>query len=123
MQDAVWRDGASGGRWKDVFTGRLLLYLPQQFYRVSSYRDVTVGIFRFQRGFHYCSILPQDLALDADNSFIQVNVAPFESQQLTAPQAGGKVNIVQLEHPAALCFFEECVKAVQRKNFPFLLLQ
>ena len=48
---------------------------------------------------------------------------PVESQQLTAPQAGGEVNIVQIEHPAALCFFEECVKAVQRKNFHFLLLQ
>ena len=93
VQDAVRGYGASGWGREDVFTGGSLLHLPQQFYRVGSYRDVAVGVFCFQRCFHNCSILPQDLSLDADNSFIQVNIAPFESQQLTSPQAGGEVNI------------------------------
>ena len=58
-----------------------------------------------------------------DDPFGQVNVAPFQPQQLPAPEAGGEVDVVQLEHAAVSGFLEEGAQALRRQDLHLLLLQ
>ena len=78
MQDTVWGDWTSGRGRKHVLAGGLQLHLSKKLYCVSPYRNVAVGVFCFQGCFHYYSILTQNLSLDADNAFVQVDIAPFQ---------------------------------------------
>ena len=52
VQDAIRGDGASSWGREDIFTSGSLLHLPEEFYCAGSYRDISVGIFCFQRCFY-----------------------------------------------------------------------
>ena len=75
MEDAVWRHRASVWRGKDVFV--FLLHAPEHFDCFCSYRDIAVGVFRFQRGPYHFSILSEDLPPDMDDPLGQINVGPL----------------------------------------------
>ena len=112
VQNAVRGHRASVWRGEDVFV--LLLYAPEDFNCICSYHNIAVGIFRFQRGLDYFPILAENLSSDVDDPLVQINVAPFQTQQFSPPEASCEVDVVQLKYTAAFRFLEEGSQTFRR---------
>ena len=53
----------------------------------------------------------------------EINVLPFEAEQLAFPQARSQLHVVQLEYPALLGFPQEGRQLLYRKGLHLLVLQ
>ena len=123
MEYAVRRDGPACGRGEHILATGFLLMIFQNFYRISTDGDAPIGVLRFQRGLHHLSINPGDLAAHLDRPPLQVDVLPFEAQQLTPTQASGQLDVVQLEHAALLGFVEKGRQLLDGESFHLPVLQ
>ena len=92
MKDAVWGYGASVWRREDVFV--FLLHALEDFDGFRSYRNIAVGVFRFQRGLDNFPILAEDLSSDVDDPLVQIDIAPLQPQQFSPPETRGEVDVV-----------------------------
>ena len=89
VQDAVRGYGASV--WRGEYILVFLLHTFEDFDGICSYRNIAVRVFRFQRGLHHLAILTKYLPPDVEDALVQINVAPFQSQQFSSPEAGCEV--------------------------------
>ena len=119
MQGTIRGHRATVWRGEDVLV--FLLHTLENLNRASSYRDIAVGVFRFQRGLYDLSILTEDLSPDADNTFAQGNVAPFQPQQLPTPesQLRGRCNTAQTRRCAGFPQRKCRDSLVEGFSFPF----
>ena len=124
VQHAVGAHRSAAGRGEDIGAEPRLpfLLLPEHLDRLRREDDLPVGVLRFQRRLLHLAPDPRDLPLDVDAARGEVHVLPLDAQQLPAPQAGGQLRIVQLEHAAALRLREEGFQLVQRQRLHLRLL-
>ena len=57
-----------------------------------------------------------------DNTLLQINVTPFETQQLAPPETGGQVEIIQFIYAALFGFPKKGTELLSGERVHFLLL-
>lgn len=98
VEYAVRRDGTSGGGREHVLAAASFPSLiSQNFHCVCRQRQNPVGVLRFQRRFHDLAIDPADLPLNPEVTLLQINVLPFQPQQLSTPKTRCQFDVVHLK--------------------------
>ena len=103
VEYAVRRDGTSGGGREHVLAAASFPSLiSQNFHCVCRQRQNPVGVLRFQRRFHDLAIDPADLPLNPEVTLLQINVLPFQPQQLSTPKTRCQFDVVHLKDAGLL---------------------
>ena len=74
-----------------------------------------MGIFRFQRCLYHLTVYAGDLPPYPE-------VLPLEAQQLSPPQAGGQLHVVELEYTALFRLPQEGGQLLHRQGFHLSVL-
>ena len=82
-----------------------------------------MGIFRFQRCLYHLTVYAGDLPPYPEVTSVQIKVLPLEAQQLSPPQAGGQLHVVELEYTTVPCFPQEGGQLLHRESFHLLVFQ
>ena len=122
VQDAVRGHGAACWRWEYPFAAvRLAPLYFQNVYRICRQRQCAVGVFRFQRCFHYLAVLPRDGSLDFQYATVKVYIYPLQPQQFPTAQARCEVEVIEFVHAAVSGFLEEGAELVGGQRFHFFV--
>ena len=117
----VRRDWPTSGRGKHILAALMPLHSFQHFHCVFGDGNTAVGVFRFQRYFPDFPIYPCRLPVHMDNTLLQINVTPFETQQLAPPETGGQVKIIQFIYAALFGLLQESTELLSRERVHSLL--
>lgn len=81
-----------------------------------------MGIFRFQRCLYHLTVYAGDLPPYPEVAPVQIKVLPLEAQQLSPPQAGGQLHVVELEYTALFRLPQEGGQLLHRQGFHLSVL-